>query len=143
MLPILRSLNSVYGPVSVIHFDAHLDTWKPETPSAPLGRITHGTFFYIAHEEGLMRDANIHAGIRTKMAVCIRQNFAVLSVHNHVFQGTSDIDNDLDVGFEIISTEDIDDLGIQEVIRRIRFHIGENPVYLRFDPQQQANVFGD
>jgi agmatinase len=29
VLPILRSINSVYGPVSVIHFDSHLDTWKP------------------------------------------------------------------------------------------------------------------
>ena len=26
-LPILRALNSAYGPVSVIHFDSHLDTW--------------------------------------------------------------------------------------------------------------------
>jgi len=115
VLPILRSLNSVYGPVSVIHFDAHLDTWKPSSAVAPLGRITHGTFFYIAHEEGLMRDANIHAGIRTKMA------------------GWSDVTNDEDVGFEIISTEDIDDLGIEQVISRIRFHIGQNPVYLSLD----------
>lgn len=28
-LPILRSIHSVYGPVSVIHFDSHLDTWSP------------------------------------------------------------------------------------------------------------------
>jgi agmatinase len=35
------------------------------------------------------------------------------------------------VGFKVISTDDIDDLGIHEVIRRIRARIGDNPVYLR------------
>jgi arginase family enzyme len=29
VLPILRSINSAYGEISVIHFDSHLDTWKP------------------------------------------------------------------------------------------------------------------
>lgn len=31
VLPILRSLNSAYGPISVIHFDSHLDTWDPKS----------------------------------------------------------------------------------------------------------------
>ena len=35
------------------------------------------------------------------------------------------------VGFKIISTDDIDDIGINEVIRRIRERIGDSPVYLR------------
>lgn len=29
VLPVLRSINSAYGQISVIHFDSHLDTWKP------------------------------------------------------------------------------------------------------------------
>lgn len=29
VLPILRSIYSAYGKISVIHFDSHLDTWKP------------------------------------------------------------------------------------------------------------------
>lgn len=29
VLPLLRSINSAYGQISVIHFDSHLDTWKP------------------------------------------------------------------------------------------------------------------
>lgn len=70
VLPILRSLNKIYGPVSVIHFDAHLDTW----PGYPGGvteqsKITHGTFFNVAHEEKLMRNSSVHAGIRCKLAV--------------------------------------------------------------------------
>lgn len=70
VLPILRSLNKVYGPVSVIHFDAHLDTW-PAYPGqlTEQSRVTHGTFFYLAHEEGLMTNTSVHAGIRCKLGV--------------------------------------------------------------------------
>lgn len=46
VLPILRSINSVYGAVKVIHFDSHLDTWKPKvfggSPSKQ-AEINHGT----------------------------------------------------------------------------------------------------
>jgi agmatinase len=74
VLPILRSLYKVYGPISVIHFDAHLDTWGPWSLQE---RITHGTFFYIAREEGLLSNTSVHAGIRCKMAV----RFNLLLVH--------------------------------------------------------------
>ncbi|KAH9031856.1 Arginase/deacetylase [Lactarius hengduanensis] len=115
VLPILRSLNKVYGPVSVIHFDAHLDTWNFPSPTAQ-SRVTHGSFFYIAHEEGLLSNTSVHAGIRCKM--------------------TDEADTTTDeetVGFKIISTDDIDDIGINEVIRRIRERIGDSPVYLSLD----------
>ncbi|VDC04197.1 unnamed protein product [Peniophora sp. CBMAI 1063] len=115
VLPILRALNFVYGPVSIIHFDAHLDTWPPNSYVAQ-GSLTHGTFFYNAHQEGLIRNgSSIHAGIRTKMA------------------GVGDIQNDEEVGFKIVSTEDIDDIGLDEVIKRLRAQVGENPVYLSLD----------
>ena len=68
VLPILRSLYKVYGPISVIHFDAHLDTWGRWSPQE---RITHGSFFYIAREEGLLSNTSVHAGIRCKMTVRI------------------------------------------------------------------------
>lgn len=61
-LPILRALNKTYGPISVIHFDAHLDTWR--------GGIGHGTFLSVASKEGLISNNSIHAGIRCKIAVC-------------------------------------------------------------------------
>ncbi|ETW86728.1 hypothetical protein HETIRDRAFT_307854 [Heterobasidion irregulare TC 32-1] len=118
VLPILRSLNKVYGPVSVIHFDAHLDTWgylPIPGSSTDQSRITHGSFFHVAWEEGLMTNNSVHAGIRCKMA------------------GGADITNDEDVGFKIVSTDDIDDIGINEVIRRIRERIGDSPVYLSLD----------
>jgi agmatinase len=50
----------------VIHFDAHLDTW---VPWAEQERITHGTFFHVAHQEGLSSNTSVHASIRCKMTV--------------------------------------------------------------------------
>ncbi|TDL28342.1 arginase deacetylase [Rickenella mellea] len=116
VLPILRSLHKVYGPISVIHFDAHLDTWAvyPGTTTEQ-SRVTHGTFFFLAAEEKLMTNTSIHAGIRCKM------------------EGYGDIKNDETVGFQLISTDDIDDLGIPEIVARIRARVGESPVYLSLD----------
>jgi len=74
VLPILRSLNRIYGPVSVIHFDAHIDTWPADSypgSSSTQSRITHGTFFTIAHEEGLIANNSIHAGVRCKFTVSL------------------------------------------------------------------------
>jgi len=59
VLPLLRSIHSTYGPISVIHFDSHLDTWKPSVfggaPSAQAA-INHGTYFYWASQEGLIKN---------------------------------------------------------------------------------------
>lgn len=66
-LPLLRSIHSVYGPISVIHFDSHLDTWKPAvfggSPSEQAA-INHGTYFYWASQEGLIRNGSSIASIR-------------------------------------------------------------------------------
>jgi len=111
VLPILRSLHKVYGPISIIHFDAHIDTWL----ASPQTRISHATFFYIAYEEGLLSNTSIHVGIRCK------------------FSGIADLENDSNVGFKLISTDDVDDLGPVQVIKLIRDRIGDNPVYFSFD----------
>jgi len=117
VLPILRSLSSVYGqPISVIHFDSHLDTWAgyPGQGSEEI-QVNHGTFFAVAQQEGLISNSSIHAGIRCKLA------------------GMHDIDHDESVGFQLITTDDIDDLGIPEIINRIRRRVGDSPVYLSLD----------
>ncbi|KAJ7492081.1 Arginase/deacetylase [Mycena latifolia] len=116
VLPILRALYKKYGPISVIHFDAHLDTW-PGYPGdiTEQSKVTHGTFFYLAQGEGLITNTSIHAGIRCKLG------------------GVADLENDEAVGFQLISTDDIDDLGIPEIIRRIRERVGTSPVYLSLD----------
>ncbi len=116
----------------MIHFDAHLvsglylianslthyvqDTWAAYPGQASeQSRVTHGTFFYLAQEEGLMGNNSIHGGIRCKL------------------QGIEDLQNDEKVGFYVISTDDIDVLGIPEIIKRIRQRIGNSPVYLSID----------
>jgi len=114
VLPILRALYKVYGPVSVIHFDSHLDTWAPKGTTAQEG-ITHGSFFAVAAEEGLMTNTSIHAGIRCKM------------------NGIEDIEHDDTVGFQVISAEDIDDYGMKKIVEKIRKRIGDTPVYLSLD----------
>ncbi|KAF7316047.1 hypothetical protein MIND_00122400 [Mycena indigotica] len=114
VLPILRSLHKVYGPVSVIHFDAHFDTADVGAVIGP-ERISHGSYFTIAAEENLMTNHSIHAGIRQKMG------------------GKTMVEHDESVGFAVISSEDMDDYGIDAVIQRIRQRVGTGPVYLSFD----------
>jgi agmatinase len=66
VLPLLRSIHSAYGPISVIHFDSHLDSWKPSVfggaPSAQ-AEINHGTYFYWASLEGLIANGSSVASI--------------------------------------------------------------------------------
>ena len=113
-------MTAAYGPISVIHFDSHLDTWRPKVfGGAPTEQaaINHGTYFYHAHEQGLLaNDSNIHAGIRTTLS------------------GLSDYDNDGYCGFEIVEAREIDTIGVDGIIRKIRERIGtERPVYLSID----------
>ncbi|KAL4901611.1 hypothetical protein BDW74DRAFT_187238, partial [Aspergillus multicolor] len=121
-LPLLRSINKAYGPVTVIHFDSHLDTWKPKvfggSPSE-VASINHGTYFYHAAMEGLLKnDTNIHAGIRTTLS------------------GPSDYENDGYVGFEIVEAREIDTIGTEGIIKKIRERVGNDPsspIYLSID----------
>ena len=74
VLPILRSLKTVYGPVSVIHLDSHLDTWDPYEGYTGIvsnqSAITHGTFFWHASREGCVsKGTSVHGGLRTKLFV--------------------------------------------------------------------------
>ncbi|KAI1185716.1 Arginase/deacetylase [Nemania serpens] len=119
-LPLLRSINRAYGPVSVIHFDSHLDTWRPKvfggSPSE-VASINHGTYFYHAAREGLLaNDSNIHAGIRTTLS------------------GPSDYAHDGYCGFEIVEAREMDAIGAEGIVRRIVDRVGtRNPVYLSLD----------
>jgi agmatinase len=71
-LPLLRSIHSAYGPISVIHFDSHLDTWKPKVfggAKSDAAAVNHGTYFWHASQEGLIKKgSSIHAGIRTTLS---------------------------------------------------------------------------
>ena len=95
-LPMLRALSAVHGPVAVVHFDAHLDTWDTYF-GAP---YTHGTPFRRASEEGLLdRTGCLHAGIRGPLYTA------------------ADLTEDTDLGFQVISAPDVDQLGVAGMVR--------------------------
>ena len=121
-LPALRALNKIYGgPVAVLHFDAHLDTWHPaKYPSAwPSAQsdFTHGSMFWIASNEGLIiNGSSAHAGLRSRLT------------------GWEDYEDDERQGFLRISADDIDEIGTAGVVNAILERIGtEIPTYLSLD----------
>jgi agmatinase len=79
--------------------------------------VNHGTYFYHASQEGLLRnDSNIHAGIRTTLS------------------GPSDYENDGYCGFEIVEAREIDTIGTEGIIKKIKDRVGTTkPVYLSLD----------
>jgi agmatinase len=124
-LAALRGLNNVYGgPIAVLHFDAHLDTWHPEKYPSPWpseqASFNHGSMFWIASNEGLiLNGSSVHAGLRTRLSG----------------SNWDDYVDDERQGFLRISADDIDDLGgPQGIVKAIMQRIGtEVPVYLSVD----------
>ena len=111
-LPLLRAVNHHVGPVALVHFDAHLDTWDTYF-GAP---HTHGTVFRRAGEEGLFLDhASMHVGIRGPL------------------YSRDDLRRDEDLGFKIVHCDDFEAEGIDRVVERIRDRIGDHPLYLSID----------
>ena len=113
--------------------DAHLDTWGGYPGSdSEASHINHGTLFAVAQQEGLISNSSVHAGIRCKLAVGHSYTLpGILSKWFGTGQGMEDIEHDESVGFQLITTDDIDDIGIPEIIKQIRRRVGNNPVYLR------------
>ena len=118
-LAALRSTVDHWGPVSVIHFDSHIDTWDPDVLGGGLSHyagVNHGTFLHIAHEEGLLLNSSIHAGIRAP-----------------VVNPKRDWKNDKRCGFEIITARDIDRIGVQGIIDKLKGRVGDTKVYISVD----------
>ena len=110
--PLLKAMNRVHGPVALIHFDAHLDTWDTyfNTP------LTHGTPFRRASEEGLFRKgSSVHVGIRG-------------SVYS-----SDDLTSDAELGFRIVRSMDFERKGIDQIIGDLRSTVGDAPLYVSID----------
>jgi agmatinase len=111
-LPLLRAVAAKHGPVSVVHFDAHLDTWDTYFGAA----ITHGTPFRRAAEEGLLDPTGcIHVGVRGPL------------------YSATDLSDDSALGFQIVHARDMEDLGTRGVWEAIAARVGERPVYVSVD----------
>ncbi|AUH32172.1 agmatinase [Paracoccus tegillarcae] len=103
-LPILRAVAARRGPVALIQFDAHSDTWVDDDPE----RIDHGTFLYKAIREGVVDPAaSVSIGIRT--------------------------DNPDTLGVTILDAPSVHQLGTDATLAGIRKVIGDRPVYITFD----------
>jgi agmatinase len=111
-LPLLRATAAKFGPVALVHFDAHLDTWDTYFGAA----YTHGTPFRRAAEEGLFANgAATHVGIRGSL---FRRQ---------------DLVDDQGFGFGIVEAFDYEHRPIEEIAAEIRGRAGDAPVYVSID----------
>jgi len=111
-LPLLRAAAAKHGPVALVHFDAHLDTWDTYFGA----EYTHGTPFRRAVEEGILdTEALSHVGIRGPL------------------YGKRDLEDDRRFGFGIVTSSDIYYQGVVEVIDKLRKRLGNRPVYVSID----------
>jgi agmatinase len=111
-LPMLRAVAATHGPVAVVHFDAHLDTWDTYFGAA----YTHGTPFRRASEEGLLdQEGCLHVGTRGPLYT------------------DADLSQDSELGFQVVPAPDVDQLGVTGLAERIAQRVGDRPVYVSVD----------
>jgi agmatinase len=111
-LPLLRAVTAAHGPVALVHFDAHLDTYDTYFGAA----YTHGTPFRRAAEEGLLdRSGCLHAGIRGPLYT------------------DADLTDDAEMGFQVIPAADVEQIGVTGMIEQIARRVADRPVYLSID----------
>jgi agmatinase len=110
--PLLRSTVKRHGPVALIHFDAHLDTWDTYFGA----RYTHGTPFRRAWEEGLLlRDHSAHVGLRGPL------------------YSKEDLNDDTDMGFFQITSDDVATQGTEALVEQLIRRVGDAPLYISVD----------
>ena len=102
--PLLKAHARKHGaPLSLIHFDAHSDTWADEDD-----RVDHGTMFFHAVRQGLVDPvSSVQVGLRTT--------------------------NDDTLGFNVLDAPWVHENGVTAVVQRIRATVGDKPAYLTFD----------
>ncbi len=103
-LPILRAHVAKHGPLALVQFDAHTDSWPDDDPA----RNDHGTFVYKAVKEGLLLvERSVQVGIRTT--------------------------NEDPLGIEVIDAAEVHRIGPDAVAARVLERVGDNLAYLSFD----------
>src|SRR3954447_23013694 len=111
-LPLLRAVARKHGPVALLHFDAHLDTWDTYFGA----EYTHGTPFRRAVEEGILDTSALsHVGTRGPL------------------YGKQDLEEDRRLGFGIVTSGDVMRRGVAETVDVLRQRIGNRPLYVSVD----------
>lgn len=102
--PILKAYAEKYGPISLLQFDAHSDTW----PDDDFDRIDHGTMFYKAVKSGIVDPkTSVQVGIRTT--------------------------NPDTLGVTTIDAREVHERGAAAAVAKIKAVLGDRPCYLTFD----------
>ena len=102
--PILRAYAAKFGPLSLLQFDAHTDTW----PDDDMDRVDHGTMFYKAVKEGLIDPSrSVQVGIRTT--------------------------NDDTLGVHIIDAREVHLIGPVATAQKIKAILKDHQTYVTFD----------
>jgi len=110
--PLLKAHHRVHGPVALVHFDAHLDTWDTYFGEP----YTHGTPFRRAVEEGILDTSAVcHVGTRGPL------------------YGQHDLAEDRRLGFGIVTSGDVMRRGVTETVDALRQRIGDRPLYISVD----------
>jgi agmatinase len=110
-LALLRALAKRAGPVGLVHFDAHVDTW----PEGFGQRWSHGSVFFHALEEGLVDPRRmVQIGIRSPVSRAV-------------------MDWTLARGVTVIGAPEVHEAGPAAIAERARRAVGERAVYLSFD----------
>jgi len=110
-LPILRAMKKKHGPVAIIHFDAHTDTWDEHFGV----KLSHGTWLRRAMEEGLIQgDKTFQVGLRGQLF------------------SENDFDFAISRGFHQITSEEIKKRGVEYLAGQLQ-PLGDSPVYVSLD----------
>ena len=111
-LPELRAAAATHGPLALVQLDSHADTWDSYFGQ----KYNHGTVFRRAVEEGLLDPLrSIQVGMRGSL------------------YDPGDLEASRDLGFDLVTTDEIRELGITETIARIRERVGDAKTYVSFD----------
>lgn len=111
-LPLLRVQHERHGPLAVLHFDAHLDTWDTYFGEP----YTHGTPFRRAAEEGLIdHEHSMHVGLRGPL-----------------YSGV-DLAESARMGFAAVHCRDFARASLDTITERVRARLGSRPVYVSID----------
>jgi agmatinase len=111
-LATLRALHQHHGRLSLLHFDAHADTWDEYFGE----RYTHGTTFRRAVEEDLIDPgSSLQVGMRGSL------------------YHAGDADLSVGLGFEVIPDDELAELAVDAFAARVAARIGSRPTFVTFD----------
>lgn len=108
----LRAIARKHGPVALVHFDSHFDTIDEYFGK----KYNHGTVFRRAVEEGLIDVSHsIQIGMRG------------------TFYSREDLTGSEDLGFKVITSFEMREIGIKKTIQLIKERVGSSKAFLTFD----------